>query len=232
LKGAAARAERHYGADARAALAQFSGGLVGNGVDAPEQEESFHAFSRLVREHLGIPLPVIGCLRSSERIAQSIVARQPLIVRRGIDDNVRQFHHMAEMIMNDEGARARECALDGAPIDVAPGPLPADMSRYARKYTRYPVDWAATLELPSGVTAVRVRDVSESGAAVETALRLCVGDVGVLHFDQLRGHPSVAVMVKNLVSLSNRVGLAFTERGRTSAKVVAAARAVTARPAS
>jgi MinD-like ATPase involved in chromosome partitioning or flagellar assembly len=232
LKGAAARAERNYGGDARAVLAQFSGGLIGNGIDAPEQEESFHAFSRLVREHLGIPLPVIGCLRSSERIAQSIVARQPLIVRRGIDDNVRQFHHMAELIMNDEGAHARECALDGAPIDVAPGPLPADIGRYARKHTRYPVDWAATLELPSGVTAVRVRDVSESGAAVETTMRLCVGDVGILHLDQLRGHPSVAVTVKNLVSLSNRVGLAFTERGRTPAKLVAAARAVTARPAS
>ena len=129
-------------------LARFSGGLVGNAIDAPEHEETFHAFSRLVREHLGIPLPVVGCLRSSERIAQSIVARQPLIARRGIDDNVRQFHHMAELIMNDEGARRRDCALDGdADRRPRPRPLPADIGRYARKHTRYPVDWAATLEL-------------------------------------------------------------------------------------
>jgi MinD-like ATPase involved in chromosome partitioning or flagellar assembly len=232
LKGAAARAESLHGGDARAALAQFSGGLIGNGIDSPEQEEIFHAFSRLVREHLGIPLPVVGCLRNSERIAQSIVARQPLIVRRGIDDNVRQFHHMAETIMNDEGALGRECALDGAPIEIGSGPLPADINRYARKYPRYPVDWAATLELASGVTAVRVRDVSESGAAIETATRLRVGDVGVLHLDQLRGHPSVPIMVKNLVSLSNRVGLSFTERGKIPARLVAAARAAAARPAS
>jgi MinD-like ATPase involved in chromosome partitioning or flagellar assembly len=232
LKGAAARAENSYGGDARAVLAQFSGGLIGNGIDAPEQEETFHAFSRLVREHLGIPMPVVGCLRSSERIAQSIVARQPLIARRGIDDNVRQFHHIAETIMNDEGALQRECALDGAPIDVRPGPLPADINRYARKYTRYPVDWAATLELPTGATAVRVRDVSESGAAIETANRLRVGDAGVLHLDQLRGHPSVPVMVKNVVATSNRVGLAFTERGRIPARLVAAARAAAARPSS
>ena len=232
LKGAAARAESLYGGDARAALAQFSGGLIGNGIDAPEQEEIFHAFSRLVREHLGIPLPVVGCLRNSERIAQSIVARQPLIVRRGIDDNVRQFHHMAETIMNDEGALERECALDGAPIEILSGPLPADINRYTRKYTRYPVDWAATLELASGVTAVRVSDVSESGAAIETATRLCVGDVGVLHLDQLRGHPSVPVVVKNLVAMSNRVGLSFTERGKIPARLVAAARAAAARPAS
>ena len=81
--------------------------------------------------------------------------------------------------MNDEGARDRDCALDGEPIDVAGGaPLPADIGRYARKNTRYPVDWAATLELDSGVTAVRVRDVSASGAAVETATKLRVGDAG------------------------------------------------------
>ena len=121
LKGAARRAERRHGGDARSVLARFSGGLVGNAIEAPEHEETFHAFSRLVREHLGIPLPVVGCLRTSERIAQSIVARQPLIVRRGIDDNVRQFHHMAEVIMNDEGAPGRDCALDGEPIDDRDG---------------------------------------------------------------------------------------------------------------
>ena len=117
LKSAAARAERRHRGDARAVLARFSGGLVGNATDDPEQEETFHAFSRLVREHLGIALPVVGCLTSSERIAQSIVARQPLTVRRGIDDNVRQFHHMAETIMNDDDAPTRECPLDGDFID-------------------------------------------------------------------------------------------------------------------
>src|SRR6266498_1623275 len=197
LKSAALRAERKHGADARDALARFSGGLVGNSIDAPEQEEIFHAFSRLVRAHLGIPLPVVGCLKSSERIAQSVVARQPLIARRGIDGNVRQFDHMAEAIMNDDGLGARNCALDGDPIDVPVAPLPAPVESYARRHTRYPVDWAASLELATEVTAVRVRDVSESGAAIETALRLRVGDTGVLHLDQIGGQPSVAVVVKS-----------------------------------
>jgi flagellar biosynthesis protein FlhG len=235
LKGAALRAERRHGGDARSVLARFSGGLVGNAIDAPEHEETFHAFSRLVREHLGIPLPVVGCLRNSERIAQSIVARQPLIARRGIDDNVRQFHHMAESIMNDEGAVAHECALDGAPVTIdlaAVGPLPADIGRYARKNIRYPVDWAATLELASGATAVRVRDVSASGAAVETATKLRVGDRATLHLDQMRGHPTVTVVVKNVIPTSNRVGLAFVDKGRVPARLVTAARVAGARPAS
>jgi hypothetical protein len=235
LRAAALRAERRHGDDARSVLARFSGGLIGNAIESPEDEETFHAFSRLVREHLGIPVPVMGCLRHSERIAQSIVARQPLIARRGIDDNVRQFHHMAESIMNDEAAVARECALDGAPItiDVAgAAPLPADIARYARKNIRYPVDWAATLELSSGVTAVRVRDVSASGAAVEAATTLRIGDRATLHLDQLRGHPSVAVVVKNVIPTSNRVGLAFVDKGRVPARLVAAARAAGPRPAS
>jgi len=225
LKSAALRAERKHGADARDVLARFSGGLVGNSIDAPDQEEIFHAFSRLVRAHLGIPLPVVGCLKSSERIAQSVVARQPLIARRGIDGNVRQFDQMAEAIMNDERLGARGCALDGDPIDVPVAPLPAPVESYARKHTRYPVDWAGSLELATEVTAIRVRDVSESGAAIETALRLRVGDTGVLHLDQIGGQPSVAVVVKSILPASNRVGLAFVEKGRATARLAAAARA-------
>jgi len=232
LKGAALRAERAHGPEARAHLARFAGGLVGNAIDAPEDEEWFHAFARLVREHLGIPLPVFGCLRNSERVVQSIMARQPLIVRRGIDDNVRQFHLIADMIMNDDGAAERACPLPGDPIRVASAPLPADLGRYARKHTRYPVDWAATLELDGGVTAVRVRDVSASGAAVETTLKLRVGDGGVLHLDQLPGHPSVAVIVKNVVATSNRVGLGFADRGRVPPRLLAAAQAAASRPSS
>jgi flagellar biosynthesis protein FlhG len=228
LKSAVLRAERKHGGDAREALARFSGGLVGNAIDAHEEEESFHAFSRLVREHLGIPLPVIGCLRRSERIAQSIVARQPLMARRGIDDNVRQFDHMAEVVMNDEGIGMSACPLDGDPIDVAIGPLPAAVESYARKHPRYPVDWAGTLELVQGLTAVRVRDISESGAGVETTLRLRVGDTGILHLDQMSGQPRVPVIVKSVVPASNRVGLAFAEKGRVTARLVAAARAAAA----
>jgi MinD-like ATPase involved in chromosome partitioning or flagellar assembly len=227
LKSAALRAERAHGRDARGVLARFSGGLIGNAVQAPEHEETFHAFSRLVRAHLGIPLPVVGCLKTSERITQSTVARQPLIARRGIDENVRQFDHMAEALMTDDGAGTRSCPLAGDPIEVAVAALPADISSYARKHTRYAVDWAGTLEMEGVVTAVRVRDLSESGAAVETSLRLRVGDTGILYLYQIAGQPRVPVVVKNVVPTSNRVGFGFAEKGRVTARLVAAARAAT-----
>jgi len=72
---------------------------------------------------------------------------------------------------------------------------------------------------------VRVRDVSESGMAVETPLRLRVGDTAMLHLDQMSGRPRVAVVVKSIVTAANRVGLAFTEKGRATARLAAAARA-------
>jgi hypothetical protein len=204
---------------------------VGNATDTPEEVETLHAFARLVRVHLGIPLPVIGALRSSERIPQSIVAREPLIARRGVDDNVRAFHHMAEVLMNDGATSARDCSLDadvGDDVAVEVGPLPEDLARYTRRHPRHPVDWAASLDLGTEVTSVRVRDVSESGAAVETSMQLRVGDRGVLRMDQLPGQPSLQVTVKNVMPSSRRVGLGFGTQGGVPERLVAAARAAAA----
>jgi MinD-like ATPase involved in chromosome partitioning or flagellar assembly len=236
LAGAAARAERRHGAQARTALASFTGGLVGNWTAAPEEEERFHAFSRLVREHLGIPLPVVGCLRSSDRLPQSIVARQPLVMRRGVDDNVRVFHQIADWVVTEESAPVRECALDAgddAAATVVPvGPLPTELAAYARKHPRLPVDWTATLELAAGVTAVRVRDISASGVGAEASLALRIGDRGILHLDQLHGRPALPVVVKNVLPALKRFGLGFANPGEATARVVAIAIAKRGRPRS
>jgi len=74
------------------------------------------------------------------------------------------------------------------------------------------------------VTSVRVRDVSESGAGIETSMQLRVGDKGVLRLDQLPGQPALPVAVKNVMPAARRVGLGFATRGDASARLVAAAR--------
>ena len=71
---------------------------MGNIAATAADEESFHAFARLVRGELGIPLTSLGCLRESARIVQSIAARKPLCARRGIDDEVRAFNQIAELV--------------------------------------------------------------------------------------------------------------------------------------
>ena len=230
LAGAVIRAQRLHGDDAAWVLERFSGGLVGNSTDTPEEVETLHAFARLVREHLGIPLPLFGALRTSERIPQSIVARQPLIARRGVDDNVRAFHHMAELVMNDDANDDRECPLDGDPIVVGTAPLPEDLARYRRRHARYPVDWAATLDLGTTVTSVRVRDVSLSGAGIETATQLRVGDRGVLRLDQLADQPALPVEVRNMMPSARRVGLGFGSKSDVAARLVSAAQAAQAAP--
>jgi flagellar biosynthesis protein FlhG len=229
LKGAFLRAESRYGEGARAALARFRGRLVGNNAGGPEEVEAFHAFSRLVREHLGIPVPVLGCLRGSERVAQSVLAQRPLLGRRGLDENVRAFHAMAEALMA-EGVTTNEACDLGAetPPRVEPAPLPVDLATYARQHPRYSVDWAARLVLPDRETEVRVRDISFTGAAIEIFARLPAGEHARLCFDQVQGQPTLDVVVRNVVPGGRRVGLSFVRPGEVSARLVTAASAIAA----
>ncbi|HMC95569.1 MAG TPA: PilZ domain-containing protein, partial [Polyangia bacterium] len=118
-----------------------------------------------------------------------------------------------------------DCALDGPAEDVATVPLPVELASYVRKHPRFAVDWTAMLELPEGVTDVRVLDVSEAGAAIETTLRLRVGEACVLHLHQLEGQPAVPVVVKNVVPRLGRVGLAFSSGGGAVLGIVLAGRA-------
>ncbi|HSZ81659.1 MAG TPA: PilZ domain-containing protein [Polyangia bacterium] len=227
LKGASLRAQSLYGPGAREALARFRGRLVGNNTKTPEEAESFHAFSRLVRDHLGIPLPVLGCLRGSDRIAQSVVAQRPLLARRGLDENVRAFHSMAEALMMEGVVSDDACELStDAPVDVAQERLPVELRSYLRQYSRYPVDWAARLELDGRQTDVRVLDVSFTGAAIEVFTDLRAGDRGWLRFEQLQGQPTLEVIVKNVVPTVRRIGVSFEEPGEVSSRLVAAASAL------
>jgi flagellar biosynthesis protein FlhG len=225
LHEAAVRAERRHGAGAGEVLARFTGGLVGNVAATAADAESFHAFARLVRGELGIPLTSLGCLRQSTRIVQSIAAKKPLCARRGIDDEVRAFNQIAELVVAERPDSASDCTLDGDTPALTPARLPTDLGRYQRRFPRFAVDWAATFEIAGEPNAVRVRDVSESGAAVESTLLLRVGDVGMLHFYQLDDRLSVEVMVRNVVPSLNRVGFGFLRPGAAAARIVAAARA-------
>jgi flagellar biosynthesis protein FlhG len=229
LKGAAMRAQARYGDGARATLARFRGRLIGNNAQSPEETESFHAFSRLVRDHLGIPLPVLGCLRGSDRITQSVAAQRPLLARRGLDENVRAFHSMAEALLSEGVISDDACDLGtDQPVSVPPGPLPVELDTYARRHPRHPVDWAARLIIDGKPTDVRVLDVSQTGAAIEVFGPIRAEDRGTLCFDQLQGQPSIEIVVKNVVPAVRRVGVSFEAPGEVTSRLVAAASALAA----
>jgi MinD-like ATPase involved in chromosome partitioning or flagellar assembly len=225
LKGAAVRAVAHYGGEAQQALAGFGGRLVGNQAKNAAESERFHAFSRLVSDFLGIRLPVLGCLMQSARVGQ-VGPQRPLLARRGVDENVRLFHRMAESIMMEDVATARACDLaDATAATVAEGPLPAALESYMRGHSRHNVDWIATLELGGRRTAARVTDISLTGAALEVVPGLTTGDRGTLHLEQLPGQPSITVVVKNLIPALRRAGVAFDAVDDLPSRLVAAATA-------
>ena len=115
-----------------------------------------------------------------------------------------------------------------APPAITEGPLPVELDTYVRQHPRYPVDWAARLEVDGRTMDVRVLDVSFTGAAIEVFRDLRAGDHGVLRFEQLQGQPALTVSVRNVVPSVKRVGISFDEPGDVSSRLVAAASALAA----
>jgi len=67
--------------------------------------------------------------------------------------------------------------------------------------------------------------VSASGAGVEVALSLPIGDNAVLHLDQIPGRPALPVQIKGVLPTLRRLGLSFVDPGDDVARLVAAAQA-------
>lgn len=215
------------GADARPGP-RFRARLVGNQARGPEDFEAFHAFSRLVHAELSLQIPVIGCVRTQERL--SATDGPPTTPARPgtFDGNAHTFLRMGELLLHEDCAPragappAREPAAAPQPprppasISVEPREiaeaelrLSNNLEKHRRKKARIDVDWAATLEVDGRRVAVRVVDVSLSGAALELVSTVAPGAEGILTLDQLPGQPDIPVMVKSLRPEIGRAGVAF-----------------------
>ncbi len=203
-------------AEAGAPAPGFVAGLVGNQAVTAEQIEIVHAFSRLARAQLSIDLPVVGCLRAQERLTQlGPWARGPLRDV-GLDRNGRTLLRMAEYLLHQDSPFVP--SVD-APADAADPAAPPDeqgvrfadrVDRYRRKYVRHEVDWTAVLRIGAREVAVRVVDLSISGAALEVATELELGVAATLCFVQLPGQPALPVAIKSRQQSIRRAGVAFT----------------------
>ena len=137
---------------------------------------------------------------------------------------------MAEYLLHDESPAvpsidAPSAAGESGPSPDAGVPLMSQLDRYRRKYLRYEVDWAATLRIGAREIAVRVVDLSVSGAALEVATELEIGSVGTLCFVQLPGQPALPVTLRSLQESIRRVGVAFTGPDEERQRLVAIAEA-------
>ena len=204
----------------------FTGRLVGNLTASSEDVESFHAFSRLVQTQLGLSLPIAACVRNDGRLTESgSPGRSPLVGGR-LTESGRAFHGLAEALLHEElcappSVTAREPA--GPPMTEEM--LVSILEQHRRKHVRHEVDWSATLHLGERLVAVRVADISMSGAALEVVSEVRLGELGTLLFDQLPGRPALSVVVKSLDEPLRRGGVAFTGAAELRQRVVATAAA-------
>ena len=213
-----------------AAARGFRGKLVGNQAATAEHIEIVHAFSRLARARLAIELPVVGCVRSQKRLAEVGPWTRAPLRDLGLDRNGRTFLRMAEYLLHDQSPAVP--SVEASPAEVESPPIPEvgislmqELDRFRRKYLRHEVDWTASLRLGERHIAVRVVDLSVSGAALEVATELEIGAAGTLCFVQLPGQPELPVCVKSLQDSIRRAGIAFTGPDDERRRLVAIAEA-------
>jgi len=113
-------------------------------------------------------------------------------------------------------------ATPGAPAAPASGNEAASVPQpmldpYIRHSARYETDWVGSLRDADGIRPVRIFEVSEGGAVVQTPLPLEIGQELTLVFEQIAMQPQVAVKV------SRRATLGFVVEGQMPPGVMAAA---------
>lgn len=82
-------------------LEHFGCSLVGNQVTSPSQSGVFHAVSKMIRDYLGVSVPIVGWLKDSKAIADSVNDRAPLILTRDAEYG-RALRAMAETLLVED----------------------------------------------------------------------------------------------------------------------------------
>lgn len=257
------------------ALAQFGAQIVGNQVFDANQTGIFHAITRMIQDFLGITVPILGTVRASRRIRESVNLRKPMMLGPR-DDDSRAFEQMAEALLaedvaiddllagEDIGLEEEAYEIKTSPATAAPGtdilvddpfertpitapdarpvvtpqalaapatassadaPLdstgaagraavPALIDPYMRRSPRFEVDWMGSLHGPEGISPVRIFEVAEGGAVVQTPEELRIGAELTLVFEQIPMQPQVSVKV------SRRATLGFVVEGEIPAAVM------------
>ncbi|MES1164777.1 MAG: P-loop NTPase [Verrucomicrobiota bacterium] len=247
-------------------LLRFGAQIVGNQVFEASQSGIFHAITRMIQDFLGITVPILGTVRASRRIRESVNLRKPMMLS-GQDEDARAFQQMAEALMAEdvaiddlladevvrepgrEGPPGADEQADKAPVTASQArkapplpPLPATavpapvadagsapggtrgngnalLDPYMRRSPRVEVDWMGSLRGSDGIRPVRIFEVSDGGAIVQTAQSLELGQELMLVFEQIPMQPQAPVKV------IRRAAMGFVVEGDIPLSVTAAAAA-------
>jgi flagellar biosynthesis protein FlhG len=132
-----------FGEKVQRILGTYGANLVGNQLEEPGQIRVFQSVCRMVRDYLGITIPILGCIRADTRLAESVNARQPFMVNPGPADRSqsRAFESIAEALLVgdlapeeellieliEEGVKAKQESQ--TPVDVEDLPVPVSKPR-------------------------------------------------------------------------------------------------------
>jgi flagellar biosynthesis protein FlhG len=219
-------------------LATFGAQVIGNQVFDVTQRNTFYALSRMVNDFLGTQLPLLGTLRASRIIHDSVNQRRPFALGNQGEENGRTLMHIAEEVLRgDPGLlRAARQKLEEAvgsddperPEPPAP-PLPSPLNEYIRQPPRFSVDWKAELDFDGRRLSLRVEDVSLAGARIVGAVGLATEARCVIAFEGFGGQ--VAARVR-YVEQNDIAGVEFDEGSDLPVQLVAAAQGAAIPPAS
>ncbi len=201
-------------------LAGFGARLLGNQVYEPREAGVVYALSRMAHDFLGLQVPVLGSMRASRRVHESVNDGRPYLLHAGVegDECAATLRRVAQALLEAPLPRLAADDLDGAPAALPPRPaspppavpsLPVAVTAYERAYERHPVDLSATLVYPGGLLPVRLRDVSESGALLEVDRPPPAGTRVTLVFTGLADQPSMPCVVRHASPEGRRAGVEF-----------------------
>lgn len=91
-------------------LAHFGAHLIGNQVVDAGQAAVFAAVSKMMQDYLGLTVPILGWLRQSPKVAESVNTRVPLLTSGG--DQARTLRGMAEALLVEEVCAEEELLIE------------------------------------------------------------------------------------------------------------------------
>lgn len=229
LVARAREADPDFADSIAATLAAVRGRLVGNQVFDTKDAGVLHAVSRMMADFLQISVPVLGHLRASRRVHDSVTRRRPFLLDAVDDENARSIRRIAESLLLEPIAPADgvRLAAEAPRPEVEAAPLPASLAAFMRASTRYSVDWPGRFERGTDRWPARIFDVSTAGACIALvgdSPPLEVGCEAVLSIDALPGRPRVPVVVRNVRPDGRAAGVEFVGGDDVGAQVADVAR--------
>jgi flagellar biosynthesis protein FlhG len=205
-------------------LAEMRVYLVGNQVFEPGEANIFASVARMMQDYLCVNVTVLGHLRASRAVHDSVARRRPHLVLSS-DASAVTIRSMAAALL---AAEAPGDLLNDGP--TAPLP-PVDESEallhampHLRRFPRYGVRWAGRIVRPGEVVPVQVLDVSKVGGSLETRAPLAVGETWTLQLDAFPDVAGIAAVVRYVLPMEQRVGVEFEGLDAAiAARLVAAA---------